>query len=58
LEGRGRNDFDKKKETSGRNTEVWEERSFEGSYFFITQNPLIRWNSKIVLDGGLEDLYI
>ena len=57
LEGRGGNGFEKKEETSGRNREVWEGRSLEGYFFFITQNPLIWWNSKIVLDGGLEGVW-
>jgi hypothetical protein len=30
----------KKEETSGRNREVWEGRSLEGYFFFITQKPL------------------
>jgi hypothetical protein len=33
------NRFEKKEEISGRNREVWEERSLEGFFFFITQNP-------------------
>jgi hypothetical protein len=39
LEGRGGNGFEKKEETSGRNREVWEGRSLEGYFFFITQKP-------------------
>ena len=55
------NDFEKKEETSGRNREVWEGRSLEGYFFFITQKPpnlgelknCIRWG----FGGGLEGLY-
>jgi hypothetical protein len=36
LEGRRGNDFEKREETSGRNREVWEGRSLEGYFFFIT----------------------
>jgi hypothetical protein len=41
LEGRVKNDFEKKEEISGRNREVWERKSLKGYFFFITQNPLI-----------------
>jgi hypothetical protein len=36
---RGGEDFVKKEETSGRNREVWEGRSLESYFFFITQKP-------------------
>jgi hypothetical protein len=39
LEGRRGNDFEKKEETSGRNSDVWEGMSLEGYCFLITQNP-------------------
>jgi hypothetical protein len=39
LEGRGGNSFEKKEETSGMNREVWEGKSLEGYFFFITQKP-------------------
>jgi hypothetical protein len=39
LEGKGREGKTKKEETSGRSREVWEGRSLEGYFFFITQKP-------------------
>jgi hypothetical protein len=36
---RGRERKTKKEETSERSREVWEERSLEGYFFFITQKP-------------------
>jgi hypothetical protein len=52
LEGKRGEGFEKKEETSGMNREVWEGRSLEDYFFFITQKPLNLGNSKIVLDGG------
>jgi hypothetical protein len=57
LEGRGENGFEKREETSGKNREVWEGMSLDGYFFFITQNPPIWGNSKIVLDGGFEGVW-
>jgi hypothetical protein len=57
LEGKGREGKAKKEETSGRSREVWEGMSLKGYFFFITQNPPIWGNSKIVLDRGLEGVW-
>jgi hypothetical protein len=39
LEERLGESFDKNEETNERNRGVWEGRSMEGSFFFITQEP-------------------
>ena len=61
LEGKGREGKTKKEETSGRSREVWEGRSLNDYFFFITQKPpnlgelknCIRWGFR----GGLEGLH-
>jgi hypothetical protein len=39
LEGKGMEGKTKKEETSGRSREIYEGRSLEGYFFFITQKP-------------------
>jgi hypothetical protein len=61
LEGRGREGKTKKEETSERSREVWEERSLEGDFFFITRKPLNLGELKNCIGwgfgGGLKGLY-
>jgi hypothetical protein len=61
LERKGREGKAKKEETSGRNREVWEERSLNGYFFFITQKPHNFGELKNCIrrgfGGGLEGLY-
>jgi hypothetical protein len=58
LEGKGGEGFEKKEEISGRNNEVWEGRSFEGYFFFITQKPLNLGELKNCIGWGVWRVYM
>lgn len=49
---RGGEDFENKEGWSGKNWEFWEERVFEGLFFFIIPNLPNFENLKIVLEEG------